>query len=196
MKALLIALLLSIMVSPVAIHAQDSSGGSATSTAISLGGLSVGLIGSVTASTISSGAASQGSMAVANSVVNVVSTALAMGSEVLLVSATLAGNLVYFTYRASIKGSELALQLGTEVVEFTLAVSSAALSATSSAVATSVEATSRILTAGGKIIVKTIPIIAGTALVLVGYSFQVAAVPVALSGVLLNSIGKSLVGQN
>jgi hypothetical protein len=47
-----------------------------------------------------------------------------------------------------------------------------------------------------KIIVKTIPIIAGTALVLVGYSFQVAAVPVALSGVLLNSIGKSLVGQN
>lgn len=184
--------------------AQGSvGGGSTTGSAImsvaSVLGANAGLEGSVTSAQI---VLVGGSIAVVASAESVQASTMAIaqsiriGSEIVISSARVVGNSLYITYRVALGSAAAVSALGIHVasnaaasaVEFTVAVSMAALSSGANAAHIILDG----VQAGSKIAVRAVAITAGSAAQIVGYTLVLASAPTVAVGVVLTDLGQNL----
>ena len=142
------------------------------------------LIGSVASVYYSSAAVTLSSEAL----VSAVSGIAAEGKEWVITSAKFVGDKVLLTFEVSGEVAQSGIETSKEITSFTFEVSESAFIASTSAVEEVVE----MMFNGVKTSVKAVPIIAGSAGVLLGCTLTLVSAPGVVIGVILTSAGREL----
>lgn len=187
MKRILLVACLSMMQVQAA-RAEGSVGGSVAGSATSLAGIRASQLGSVMAVQgslqASAGLATAASQAIHASVI--------AGQKIVISAVEVSGNLVRVTYKVSIQGSQLALQLGRDTLLVSVTFARQAFEASLRAAGTTLDFLVKGVVNGAEVVVRATAIVAGSAGVIVGHTLSLAATPLVSIGVVLNDLGRDL----
>ena len=135
---------------------------------------------------------SQAGENLSNAATQVIQASVMASQKIVISAVEVSGNIVKVTYRVSIKGSQLALKLGKDVIEFSATFLRKTFEASLKAAGQTLEFLAKAVVNGVEVVVRATAIVAGTAGVVVGHILVLAAMPAVTIGVILNVVGQDL----
>ena len=187
-KNMVLSAVLVLTQATVAFGQNGSATGSQAGSATSLAGIRASSLGSV----VAVNGSAQASAGLANAASMAIHASVKAGQKIVIASVEVVGKFVKVTYQASIKGSELALKLGRDIIVFSALFARDAFEASLRAAGMALETLVKTVVNGVEVVVRATAIVAGSAGIVVGHVLSLAAVPAQTLGVILNDIGRDL----